>query len=224
MPATLYYSPASCALSPHIALVEAKLDFKTVLVDLSKHVTADGQDFYKINPSGAVPYLVTDDGTGLAEGAAIVQWIAYQHGKHHGGHKSEHLAPEVGTNAHFKFLETLNTIATELHKGFGPFWFGKYGGNAGGLTDYAKAKVLKVYERFDNRLAKQDYLEGSQFTVADGYLFTISRWATASYFGQGVGLFKEIDLSGFKNIEAWYKRVLARPGVQAALKDEGLPQ
>ena len=53
---------------------------------------------------------------------------------------------------------------------------------------------------------------GDQFTVADGYLFTVTNWAN----------FLKIDLSAYPNVTAFQARVGARPKVQAALKAEGL--
>jgi glutathione S-transferase len=53
---------------------------------------------------------------------------------------------------------------------------------------------------------------GKQFSVADGYLYTMLRWADAHKF----------DLSALKNLMAYKTRVAARPQVQAALKSEGL--
>ena len=50
------------------------------------------------------------------------------------------------------------------------------------------------------------------FTVADGYLFTVTNWA------QYVG----IDLSNYKNILAFRTLVGARPKVLEAMKAEGL--
>jgi glutathione S-transferase len=44
--------------------------------DISKHLTASGADYYKINPKGNVPCLILDDGTLLNEGAATLQAIA----------------------------------------------------------------------------------------------------------------------------------------------------
>jgi glutathione S-transferase len=51
---------------------------------------------------------------------------------------------------------------------------------------------------------------GDTFTVADAYLFTVTRWAA----------FVKVDLAGLKNIEAYMARVNARPAVQAALEAE----
>jgi len=53
---------------------------------------------------------------------------------------------------------------------------------------------------------------GKQFTVADGYLFTMLMWAERLKF----------DLSGMPNLLAYKARVAARPKVQEALSREGL--
>ena len=53
---------------------------------------------------------------------------------------------------------------------------------------------------------------GLRFTVADVYLFVVTRWAKAI----------KLNLEGLSALEAWFARVAARPAVQAALKAEGL--
>ena len=53
---------------------------------------------------------------------------------------------------------------------------------------------------------------GDDFTVADGYLFTVTNWAKPMH----------IDLSGLKNLGAYRERIAARPAVQRAMKAEGL--
>ena len=58
----------------------------------------------------------------------------------------------------------------------------------------------------------RDYLFGKQFSVADAYLFTVTKWAKPVGF----------DLTEFPNIAAFQQRVGARPAVQAAMKEEGL--
>jgi glutathione S-transferase len=58
----------------------------------------------------------------------------------------------------------------------------------------------------------KQYLTGDKFTVADAYLFVVSRWSPR------VG----IDLAKWPNLSAFIARVAARPKVQEALKAEGL--
>ena len=107
----LYYAPAACSLSPHIVLREAGLPFELVRVSTKSHKTADGGDFYAINPKGYVPVLEWDDGERLTEGPAIVQWIADQV-------PERQLAPPAGTRERARLQEWLNFTTSELHKQF----------------------------------------------------------------------------------------------------------
>ena len=61
-------------------------------------------------------------------------------------------------------------------------------------------------------LQDKQWLMGLRYTVADVYLFVVTRWAKAI----------KLDLSGLEALEAWFNRVAERPAVQAALKAEGL--
>ncbi|MBT9523133.1 MAG: glutathione S-transferase N-terminal domain-containing protein, partial [Dechloromonas sp.] len=72
----LYYATGACSLSPHIVLSELGLPYELVKVDLATHLTADGRDYYGINPKGYVPALQLDDGQLLTEGPAIIQYLA----------------------------------------------------------------------------------------------------------------------------------------------------
>jgi glutathione S-transferase len=198
----LYYSPGACSLSPHIALHEAGLAFEPVLVSTKSHKLQDGTDYYGINPLGYVPVLELDDGSRLREGPAIVQYIADQA-------PDKHLAPAAGTMERYRLQEWLTFIGTELHKGFGPLF------NPATPAEYKTITIDKLASRLkwtDAQLAGKTYLMGDPFTVADGYLFTVTNWAPM------VG----VDLSAHTHLLAYRARVAARPGVQAAMKAEGL--
>ncbi|WP_029413815.1 glutathione transferase GstA [Paracidovorax oryzae] len=198
----LYYSPGACSLSPHIALHEAGLAFTPVLASTKSHKLQDGTDFYTINPLGYVPVLELDDGTRLREGPAIVQYIADQ-----APHKN--LAPANGTLARYRLQEWLNFIGTELHKGHSPLF---QPNTPDAYKPIVREKLLSRFQWLDEQLAGKEWLMGEHFSVADGYLFTVSSW------GKHVG----VDLSGFQHLQAYLARVGARPAVQAALKAEGL--
>ncbi len=198
----LYYSPGACSLSPHIALREAGLSFELEQVNLKDKTTKSGEDFSKVNPKGYVPALKLDDGYVHTEGPAIVQWIADQK-------PGTHLAPANGTSERYKLQEWLSFIGTELHKNFGPF----FNPATPDATKAILAQTLaKRYAWVDEQLEGKDYVTGSQFTVADAYLFTITNW----------GQFVKFDLKDYPNVRAFQARVAARPKVQEALKAEGL--
>ncbi|WP_298428527.1 glutathione transferase GstA [Ottowia sp.] len=198
----LYYSPGACSLSPHIALEEAGLPYEAVLAPTKTKTLPDGSDYRKINPLGYVPYLVLDDGTGLPEGPAIVQYIADQA-------PAKKLAPPNGSLARYRLQSWLNFIGTELHKGFGPLF---NPASPDEVKAAAKERLATRLKWVDEQLAGKTWLMGDDFSVADGYLFTVTNWAKPM----------QIDLSPYPNLVAWRARVAARPAVQAAMKAEGL--
>jgi len=198
----LYYAPGACSLSPHIALREAGLPVELVKVDLRAKKTESGDDYLAINPKGSVPAVRLDDGEVLTEAAVIVQRIADQA-------PGKKLAPANGTKERVRLQEWLNYIASEVHKGIGQLF------NPAMPEDYKTAVKNGLAARqlpyLEKALTGRDYLLGD-FSAADGYLFTILNWTNIH----------KIDLSAFPNIQAFMKRVAARPAVQEAMKAEGL--
>jgi glutathione S-transferase len=198
----LYYSPGACSLSPHIALHEAGLAFEAIPAPTKTHQLPDGSDYYKVNPLGYVPYLVLDSGEALREGPAIVQYIADQA-------PEKNLAPANGSMARYQLQSWLNFIGTELHKGFSPLFNPAVPADA---KQVFKDRLISRLTWLDGELAGKQYLMGDTFTVADGYLFTVTNWP------KPLGL----DISSLANLAAYRARVGARPAVQAAMKAEGL--
>jgi len=198
----LYYSPGACSLSPHIALHEAGLPHELVKVDLKAKKLENGDDYLKVNPKGQVPALGLDNGELVTEGPVIVQMIADKA-------SAKNLAPARDSAERYKLQEWLNFITTELHKNFSPLFQPAIPDEA---KNFFKDRIKGKFKYADSKLAGQDYLMGKQFTVADGYLFVMLKWAERT----------GMDLSEFKNLMAFNDRVAARPNVQAALKMEGL--
>ena len=199
----LYYAPGACSLSPHIALLEADLPYELVRVDIRAKKLENGEDYLKVNPKGQVPALALDSGELVTEGPVVVQMIADRV-------KDKGLAPARDSADRYKLLEWLNYITTELHKNLGPLF-------SPVLTDDAKAffkdRAMGKFKYLETQLAGRDYLMGKQFTVADGYLFTMLMWATDRL---------NFDLSGLPNLLAYKARVAARPKVKEAMQKEGL--
>ena len=198
----LYYSPGACSLSPHIALLEAGLPYDLVKVDLRAKKLENGDDFLKVNPKGQVPALALDSGELVTEGPVIVQMIADKAA-------GKNLAPARDSAERYKLLEWLNFITGELHKNFSPLFNPAIPDE---VKNFFRDRIMGKFKYLDAQLAGHDYLMGKQFSVADGYLYTMLRWADGHKF----------DLSGLKNLMAFKERVAARPKVQEALTKEGL--
>jgi glutathione S-transferase len=198
----LYYSPGACSLSPHIVIRELGLPVELEKTDLGSKKTEKGADFLAVNPKGQVPTLVLDDGEILTEGPVIVQYLADR--------KPEvGLMPAAGSMDRYRVQEWLNHITSELHKSYSPLF------NPAAPEEFkkiARASLQKRYRAIDEHLKSRAYLMGDRFTVADAYLFTVTNWAPH------VG----VELGAFASLQAYQKRIAARPRVHDALKEEGL--
>lgn len=198
----LYYSPSACSLSPHIVAREAGIELALEKVDLRAKQTASGRNYLEINPKGYVPALQLDGGEVLTEGPAIVQYLADRR-------PESQLAPANGTLERYRVQAMLGYINSELHKSYSPLF---NPATAPQVREERLAYLGKRYSFIENELRGKRYLFGDEFTVADAYLFTVTRWAGAV----------QLDLSDMPNVLEFQERVAARPAVQAALIAEGL--
>lgn len=198
---TLYQAPGACSLAPMIALHAAGLPHDNVRVDLKAHKTADGGDYYAVNPKGGVPALKLDGGELLSENAVILQYIADQA-------PGSGLIPASGLER-YRQLELLNYIATEVHKGFSPLFNPALPAEARSLF---VDMLGKKFAFLAGKLDQGGFIAGPTFTAADAYLFTVLRWTDPM----------KIDLSPWPALVAYRERVAAEPAVKAALEEEGL--
>ena len=191
----LYYSPGACSLATRISLHEAGLEAEYERVDLRSKITERGDDYMALNPKGAVPMLVLDDGQTVTENVAILALIAERHPE---------LAPG-GPLGRTRMLEYLSYLSSELHVAFHPLW--------GDPSDLEKAKA---HEAIGRRLGliedcmREMYLFGPRFTVADAYLFVMLRWA------------QDFSIPVPPELFGYFERVAERPAVRQALDEEGL--
>jgi glutathione S-transferase len=199
----LFYAPGSSSLLPHIVLHEAGLPFIAIKIDERTKVIEGGGDYRNVNPLGYVPALVLDNGTLLTEGAAIVQFIADQV-------PFKKLAPPNGTIERTKLQSWLNFFSSELHKGgFSPLF---YEGVSEDSKDIFRQRLIARFVHLDRYLAENEYLMGTDFSVADVHFFVISNWAFWVAF----------DLSSYSHVVLHRERIAARPAVQTAMRAENL--
>lgn len=198
----LYYKPGACSLAPHIVLSEAGFSYDLEVVDLKEKKTASGADFLKINPRGAVPAIETESGAVITQNAAILQYI---------GDQSDVAAfkPAYGTVERARLQEALG-FCGDLHVAFGGLFVPT-------LSEEAKVAVVASINRrmgqFEAMLGDDNaFWLGNDFTQADAYVSVIIGWGVAM----------KIDLTAYPKALALRERVMARPAVQKALKEEGL--
>ncbi len=197
----LYFSPMACSLASRIAIYQAQADadVRFVEVDPKTKRTREGANYLEIYPLGLVPLLRLDDGSLLAENAAILQYIA-------GRYVKAELAPGDPI-AQARLQQWLCFIGTELHKGlFIPLFDQK-------APEGTRTHVLNKQE---SRLAHLDrHLRGREFlldrfSVADAYLFTVLNWTAPT----------RVDLGRWPSIAGYHKALSARPSVGRAVEVE----
>ena len=194
----VYFSPLACSLASRISLYESGQEATFQRVDTKAGRTASGEDYRTINPKGLVPALRTDEGVVLTENAAILQYIADRR-------PEAGLAP--GGFARYQLQQWLSFIGSELHKTvftplLSPTW---------PAEGKAKAKEAAA-ERFaylNDHLSGRDWLL-DDFSVADAYLAAVLNWNQAVKF----------DFSAYPAIQAYQKRLMARPAVGKAMAEE----
>ncbi len=200
----LYFAPGTCALSPHIALLESGLPFELERVHLGTRKTASGIDFTMINPKSYVPALQLDNGVVLTEGPAVTQYIADLV-------PQKNLAPAAGTIERYQLMEWMNFISTELHKGFSPLFKKEMPLEA---KEIIRAALVNRIGFVASSLQHSTYLTSEHFTIADAYLFTVLSWAAPM----------KIELASWPAVVSFMNRVGDRPTVKAALEAEGMPK
>lgn len=200
----LYHAPHTCSLSPLIVLNETGLPFEVATVDLRTKRSAQSEDLRAVNPKGQVPTLLLEDGQILTEGVVIVQYLADRV-------PERALAPAPGSFERIRLQEWLNYLATDLHTRFGAFW-------APTATE-AHKEALRERIRgdlafIDKELSGRPHVLGERYTVADAYLFTILSWTSRWPW--------QIDISPFRALTAFQRRIAERPAVQAALQQDAV--
>ncbi|SFU85650.1 glutathione S-transferase [Polaromonas sp. YR568] len=196
----LYYIPSACSLSSHIVAIELGLTIELVKMDPATKRTEHGEDYLAVNPKGRVPALRLDDGTVLTEGPAVVQYLADLK-------PDAQLAPANGSMARYRLQEMLGFINSELHQSYMPLFDPACSDD---VRSSRMAYLQKQYGLLEAVLGRTPFLLGERFTVADAYLFVVTRWAE----------FVKLDLSAFPNLRTFQARIATRPAVQAAMRRE----
>jgi len=202
----LYSFTGACALAPHIALEWAGADYE---LELIKRSDARSPDFLKLNPVGKVPVLVTDDDRVLTEVPAVLMWIA------------EHwpqadLGAEDSEDGRFAMRKWLAEFNGDIHPAFTPYFLTFRYADDKEAQKEVKAKAaeevdfqLSIVERY---LEGRHWVLGDRRSVLDTYLFVFCLWAG----------FLPKPLKEYPNLAAFTERMKADPGVQAAMKAQGL--
>ncbi len=200
----LYYTPGACSLSDHIVLEWIGRPYEAVRVSREERKSPA---YLAINPAGAVPAF-EENGWVLTQNAAILNYLA-------DSFPDAGLAGDGTTRSRAEVNKWLAMANADIHPAFHPLFGAPSYLDDPALIELSKqaarAKLRTLFERVDAQFAGRDWIAGTR-SIADPYLFVVTRWAMAM----------EVNLSGLDNLQRFFERMLADPGVQRALRQEGL--
>lgn len=197
----LFHAWGSCSLASLIALEEAGADYELAVMSTK---TGDQRrpEYLQINPKGRVPALVTDHGV-LTETPAILSWIPETH-------------PAVGllpvdpwaraqAHAFNSYLASTVHVA-HAHKHRGYRWADDEASFAD-MTRKVPGNEIACHRLIEAEMFVGPWVMGEQYTVCDGYLFTLFGWLEAD----------GVDPRQFGRLYAHSQRVAERPAVRKVL-------
>ena len=199
----LHYAPGSAAMAPHAALAEAGARYELVLVERDEEGRPSAE-YLALNPWGKIPTLEDGDFV-LTESAAICLYVAEKF-------PDARLAPAAGTRERAELYRWLlwlsNTVQMTQLRHFYPHRYGTEG-----VQEIADAELAAHYDLIDAHLDGREWLVGAGRTVADFFLFMLTRWG------------RNLEPAAWDrpNLRAHFLRALDLPGPRTVLEEQGLP-
>ena len=200
-----YTSPGSCGIGMRVLLEETGAPYEAHALNFAAKEQLE-ERYRAVNPKGKVPALVRPDGTLVTEFQTIAFWLA-------DAFPEARLLPS-DAEGRLRVMELLDYMVGSVHmRGFTfvivPGKFTQSPDFQAEIVAHGKAQIAIGFGNLSERLGGNAYLFGD-FTVADGALFYMTRWAVD----------KGVDMPA--NIAAHHNRMLTRPAVQRAIAGEGI--
>jgi len=197
MKIVLYYAPATCALAPYVTLTEAGADFEVRALNFRQRQNFT-PEYLKINPKHKVPALIVDNKI-LTENVAIHQWV------HQTFPKAKILPSDPWDQLQAISLHSwcASGIHPYLSRINNPSKVCDAPGASDSVVKIATEFLFEAFKLGDDLLAGREYFF-DHFTAPDAHFFWCIRRATQ------LG----VDISGFPNVVAHFKRMQERASVK----------
>jgi len=189
------YLPSQNAYKIRLLLNHLGLEHRVRFVSIFE---GEGQtpEYLQVNPTGAVPAIVLQDGRALAESLAILTYLA---------EGSPYLPGDPYLRA--RTLQWMSFENDYLQNSIGSLRFWRLTGKRRPpeLEEMKRQTALKVLGILDRALATEPFLVGGIYTIADMACFAYTHLANDA----------ELPLADYGNVLAWIDRVRAQPGFLA---------
>lgn len=203
----LYWAPGTISLASMIALNDAGGEHRLTRVDFAAE-EQKGAAYTTINPKARVPTLVTPQGY-LTETPAILAFIADTH-------PDARLAPTDPFL--FAQMQAFNCyLCATLHVAHAHRMRGHRWADDPAAWEAMKKKVPQsvgdCFAYVENHALAGPFVMGEHYTVADAYLYTVSRWMEAD----------SLDPSRFPKVKAHREMMAGRASARKALAAHDAP-
>lgn len=189
-------------------------------IDIPMEEVGDGAELkqsYKDKfPQAMVPMLELDDGTIIGEAMAIARYFEATNPEPALFGSDPISKAHITAWEHRAYEEGLHAIA-EIFRNSNPAFEGR--GLAGfsepipqipELIERGKTRLSCFYKKIDQQLAKNEYLAGNSFSVADITALSAIDFASAVKLGMESEL-----VENCANVQRWHKQVSSRPSATA---------
>ncbi|MCC7412318.1 MAG: glutathione S-transferase [Gammaproteobacteria bacterium] len=204
------YKPAPSPRRVRIFLAEKNIEVPTEQIDLRAQSQL-GEEFRRLNPQCAVPYLVLDDGTGIGESMAICRYFEalYPEPPLFGRTPVEQGQVEMWNRVmEFDGYLAVAEAFRNAAPGFkdralpGPLPLEQIPA----LAERGRLRVARFFDALDERLGATPFVAGDRYSVAD-----ITALVTVDFAGWiklGLG-------AQHGNARRWHEQLASRPATAA---------
>ncbi len=201
MPKLLYHTGA-CSLAPHIVLEWIGAPYETQSVEYGS------AELLALNPSGAVPTLIEDDGWILTQAGAILHYLAHKH-------PQADLAGDASPRGAAELDRWSSFFTGDLHPSFYPIFMPyRYTTSEDqtqreAVQEAGRKLVRRQLGILNAQLEGKDWVLGKR-SVIDAYAFPMIRWAR-KLLADGIAEWPNVQaLHDRMAADEAAKRVLAR--------------
>ncbi len=198
----LYYAKGTVALATHITLLECGADFEGIEVNFAAN-EQQGADYLAVNRKGRVPTLITEHGT-LTETPAILVYLAQMFPAHNLALINDPFAFARVQSFNSYLCSTVHVA--HAHKARGARWTDDpvaLTAMRAGVTQ----NMTDCFQLIEDELISGPWVMGERFSIADPYLFTVTRWAIRD----------EVDIAQFPKVAEHFARIQERPATKTAM-------
>ena len=200
---TLFYYYPACSIVSHIALEESGLQYESKLS--RPHVPEELAALLQINPKGTVPAAVIDD-VAITENIAILSFID----REAPGAKLFPTESVARARTESFLAWAASTVHINFRQSGWPLWFTDDASAHAGLRSKGLEKFWGHLQAMDRMLARNPWVMGDQFTVADCYALLFYGW----------GKMSKLPVGELNSYTAHQDRMILRPAVQTVLARE----